>query len=161
MHKPGRPAQDAPPPRRGRIAAAGSDAGALGAAAFAAKGFADPVLVLEWPKIVGAETARIAIPLRLSGNILTLKTEPGAAAFLQLETRNLCARINTYLGRPRIEKLKFVQAPLMRPPPRPPRPQLPSDLPSDDPAHRFRGVGALHEALLKLARARRSRLILP
>ncbi len=150
---------DAPPPRRGRSAAVAQDSGALSASAFARKGFDDPTLVLRWAEIVGPEVARLAVPVKLSsgpdGGTLTLKAEPGASLFLSHETRTLCDRINAYLGRPAVAKLRFVQASLaLRPPP--PRPRKPGALPADDPAQRFKGNEGLREALLSLARWRRS-----
>lgn len=150
---------DAPPPRRGRSAAVAQDSSSLAATAFARKGFDDPTLVLRWTEIVGAEVARLAVPVKLSsgasGGTLTLKAEPGASLFLQHETRELCDRINAYLGRPVVAKLRFVQAPLaLRPPP--PGPRRPGALRPDDPVRRFKGSEGLREALTALARWRRS-----
>ena len=103
MAKPKQPAPDTPPQRRNRIDALSSDAGALGAAAFARAGFTDPTLVLHWEKIAGAEVARLARPLRLSqgpqGGVLTLMAEPAAAVFLSHETRALAERINNWIYR--------------------------------------------------------------
>lgn len=93
---------DQPPPRRNRSEAVMHSAGFVGGAALARAGFRDPTLVLRWDEIAGPELARIARPLKwsegASGGTLTLKAEPGAALFLQHETRALCERINTYLG---------------------------------------------------------------
>src|SRR5689334_24352128 len=106
-----------PPKRRARAEAVGRDASIAARAAFVRAGFLDPTLVLRWTEIAGAETARIARPLRLSegasggvltlraepaaasGGVLTLRAEPAAALFLQHESRALCERINGYLGR--------------------------------------------------------------
>ena len=150
---------DAPPLRRGRSAAVAQDSGSLAAAAFARKGFSDPTLVLRWAEIVGPEVARLAVPVKLSdgasGGTLTLKAEPGASLFLSHETRGLCDRINAFLGRPAVAKLRFVQAPLaMRP--APPRRRKPGQLPAEDPVRRFDGAEGLREALMALARWRRS-----
>ena len=74
--------------------------------AFVRAGFVDPTLVLRWEEIAGSETAALAQPIKLSegpsGGVLTLKAEPGAALFLQHESRSLCERINAYLGRPAV-----------------------------------------------------------
>jgi hypothetical protein len=146
-----------PPPRRGRSAPVADDSSGLAASAFSRKGFTDPTLVLRWSEIVGPEVARIALPVRLqdgpSGGTLTLKAEPGAAVFLQHETPALCDRINTYLGRPAVAKLRFLQAPLAKRPAaralrRPARPS------ASDPATALNGAPALREALLSLSRWR-------
>ena len=112
---------DAPPPRRGRAAAIGRDAGPAGAAVFARAGFTDPALILHWADIAGPEVARIARPLRFSekDGTLTLMAEPGAALFLSHESRALAARINAWAGRSAITRVKFVQGKLSQPPPRP------------------------------------------
>ena len=155
-------APDGQPKRRNWVGPLAPDAAAAGESAFARAGFADPTLVLNWDAIAGPETARLARPLRLSqgpsGGVLTLKAEPGAAVFLQHDTRSLCERINAYLGRPAVARLKFVEgalAPRPQTPPRRPPPE--GDLPPSDPAQNYSGPDGLREALRKLARARRSR----
>jgi hypothetical protein len=150
---------DGPPPRRGRSAPIAGDSSSLAASVYARKGFSDPTLVLRWAEIVGPEVARFTVPVKLSsgvnGGTLTLKAEPGASLFLAHETRDLCARINAYLGRAAVAKLRFVQAPLtMRPPA--PSPRHPGKLAEDDPARSFEGADSLREALQSLARWRRS-----
>lgn len=157
-------APEGQPLRRNWVSALAPDAAAAAQAAFARAGFLDPSLVLHWDEIAGAETARLARPLRLSegpyGGVLTLVAEPGAAVFLQHDSRALCDRINAFLGRPMIARLKFVQGNLTprpeAPPPRPP----PEPLPDADPARDYSGPEGLREALLRLARARRSRTIM-
>ena len=149
---------DDPPPRRGRAGTMARDAPALAAAAFARKGFSDPSLVLRWEEIVGPEVARLARPLKLSegpsGGVLTLKAEPGASLFLSHETRSLCARINAYLGRPAVARLRFVQGPLASRPVRRTVPRPPAAVPERDPALAFRGAEGLRDALASLARWR-------
>jgi len=127
---------------------------------FARAGFSDPTLVLHWREIAGEETARIAFPIRFAdgphGGILTLKAEPGAALFLQHESSALLNRVNAFLGRPAVTKLRFVQGPLTRPPTKPAKRASPTArVPDADPAVRFVGPEAVREALVKLARARR------
>ena len=150
-----------PPPRRNRTEAVGRSAGAIGSDLFAKAGFRDPTLVLRWADIAGPEVARLCQPVRLSqgtsGGVLTLKAEPGASLFLQHESRELCARINRYLGTEAVTRLKFVQGPLaLRAKPQPRR-HLPGEVPSDDPARAYEGPNGLREALLKLARVRAAR----
>lgn len=142
------------PPRRSRADAVGRDASIAARAAFVRAGFSDPTLVLRWVEIAGAETARIARPIKLSegpsGGVLTLRAEPAAALFLQHESRMLCARINAYLGRPAIAKLRFVQGSLTMPPTPPPVSKA-AEPPAADPARTWRGPDKLGTALLKLA----------
>ncbi|HWA90387.1 MAG TPA: DciA family protein [Rhizomicrobium sp.] len=156
------PEQPPPPTRRGRAAAVAADAQALARAALDRAGFSDPTLVLRWEEIAGAETARLARPLRLkdgpSGGVLTLMAEPGAAVFLQHETRPLCERINAYLGRPAVARLRFVQGTLSQPAKRPLRPGPKPPVPAADPARKYEGPEGVREALLRLAQARRSNL---
>jgi hypothetical protein len=158
MPKP--PSPDTPPERRKWVGPVSSDAPVLGAAAFARAGFSDPTLVLHWEKIAGPEVARLARPLRLSqgphGGVLTLMAEPAAAVFLGHETRMLAERINTYLGRPAVARLKFVQAALTQPTPPPPQAKPAEDVAADDPVRTYCGPEGLREALMRLARARHS-----
>jgi hypothetical protein len=147
-----------PPQRYNRTRVIGADAGMVGSAAFARAGFSDPTLVLRWSEIAGPEVARLAQPLKFSegpsGGTLTLRATPGAALFLAHEKRNLCERINAYLGRPAVSQLKFSQGAL---PQRaaPPKPQKPAGpLPPSDPSRRYAGPEGLAKALQALARRR-------
>lgn len=147
---------DAPPPRRNWAASVGRDAGTTGAAAFVRAGFSDPALVLHWVEIAGAEVARIARPVRFSAKdgTLTLLAEPAAALFLGHESRALAGRINAYLGRPAVSRLKFVQARLTMPPPPPAPPRPAKNVDSADPANTYRGPDGVKAALQSLARWR-------
>ncbi len=160
MPKPKSP--ETPPERRKWVGPVSNDTGVLGAAAFARAGFSDPTLVLQWEKIAGPEVARLARPLRLSqgahGGVLTLMAEPAAAVFLSHETRALAERINTYLGRPAVARLKFVQTALSQPTPPPPIAKLAPDIAPDDPVRTYTGPEGLREALMRLARARHSQI---
>ena len=116
-------------------------------------------LVLRWQEIVGPEVARLAQPIKLAaaaeGGTLTLKCEPGAALFLQHESRSLVGRINGYLGRQAVSRIRFVQGPLATrplPPVRTPSKKQPAQ---DDPACRYAGPEGLKSALLNLAGRRR------
>jgi hypothetical protein len=130
-------------------------------AAFVRAGFRDPTLVLRWSEIAGPQVAGLAQPFRFSegadGGVLTLKAVPGAAVFLGHETRALCERINSYLGRPAVARLKFVQAALAARPGAPAIQPATSvhALPAGDPAQRYAGPEGLGQALLNLARSRR------
>lgn len=154
-----RQGEPSPLPRRNRPEAVARDAGRLADSAFARKGFADPTLVLRWEEIVGAEVARLAVPLRLSqnagGGVLTLKAEPGASTFLQHESRSLCARINAYLGRPAVQRLRFVQGVVARHR-QTPSALRPGGVAGKDPALGFKGGETLRAALLSLARWRQA-----
>jgi hypothetical protein len=147
---------DAPPPRRGWATALGAETGALGRNAFAHAGFADPTLVLRWDQIAGPETAALARPIKLSGETLTLKAEPGASLFLQHDSRALCERINAYLGRPAVARLRFVQGTLAEHPKPRPRPARARPAPETDPAQKYQGPEGLKDALLKLAKSRQN-----
>ena len=134
----------------------------LGQAAFARAGFADTTLVLRWADIVGPEVARLAQPLKLvdnpTGGVLTLKAEAAASVFLQHESRPLCARINAYLGKQAVQRLRFVYGSVVTDrPSSPPRTReaAPMPVPTEDPAPRFEGPESLRGALLGLAQARR------
>lgn len=152
---------DEPPLRHNRTEIVGHDATRVASSAFARVGFADPALVLRWPDIVGAEVARVARPIRLTegagGGVLTVLSEPGAALFLQHESRALCERINTFLGRKAVSKLRFVQGTVRQSRNLTSNPQLPSDAAPSDPARKFQGSDGLHAALMSLARARHIR----
>jgi len=152
------PPPETQPSRRGRAAAIARDAGDAGGGVFRRMGFTDPTLVLRWREIAGADVARLCQPLRFaegpSGGTLTLKALPGAALFLSHETRALTARINRYLGRPAVARLKFVQGAFAVPRPAPPVRQAGPAPKPDDPVHRYAGPEGLKAALLHLARWR-------
>src|SRR5262245_15061041 len=107
-----------PTARRGRAGAAGEDALSHAAAALQRAGFLDATLVLRWREIAGADIARIAEPVRLTegpeGGVLTLKCDPGAAVFLQHQTRDLLERLKRYLGPGRIARVRLISSELER-----------------------------------------------
>jgi hypothetical protein len=75
--------------------------------------------------------------------------------FLQHETRSLCARINDFLGRPAVHRLRFVYGSLRADSTEP----LPSAAslvaaPADDASRRFKGPPELKDALVALAGTR-------
>jgi hypothetical protein len=146
--------------RRNRTEAIGRSSN-VAAEAFRRAGFTDPTLVLRWSEIVGPEIARFAEPFKLtespSGGVLTLRAEPAASVFLQHQTRTLCDRINAFLGRPAVAKLRFVNGTLAAPPEPPRRSKPPAQPPQGDPATGFAGPDPLKSALVNLARARQTR----
>ena len=151
----GKPAEE-PRQRRGRPLPVSGDASLAGQAAFLRAGFGDPTLVLRWKEIAGAEIARIAQPLKFNeaSGVLTLLAEPGAALFLGHDSRILAERINSYLGRPAVARIKFVQGRLT-PPALPARPARPDAAPDPcDPVHKYQGPEGLKKALQSLARWR-------
>ena len=154
------PSDETQPVRSGRPAAIGRDAGAAASGAFARMGFSDPALVLRWREIAGPEVAKLCQPLRFSegagGGTLTLKALPGAALFLGHETRALTARINQYLGRPAVARLKFVQGAFAPPMPAPRIRRPTPSVPANDPASAYAGPESLKRALEHLARWRES-----
>src|SRR5215472_6015453 len=129
--------------RRNWAAPIGSDSRAAAQAAFMRAGFADPTIPLHWDEIAGAETARYTTPIRFSegpsGGVLTLKSEPGSALFLHHETRALTERINAYLGRTAVTRLRFVQGPIAKRPVQQARRVLSAPVPASDPANAFDG----------------------
>ncbi|MBV9044869.1 MAG: DUF721 domain-containing protein [Alphaproteobacteria bacterium] len=145
---------DAPPARRNRTEPVSGNATLAARSAFNRAGFTDPTLVLHWNEIAGAETARIARPIKLNDTTLTLKAEPAAALYLQHDSRALCARINSYLGRVAVTKLRFVQGLLLEPPPPPPKRPAPREPAVTDPARRWQGPAPLGSALIALASQR-------
>jgi hypothetical protein len=147
-----------PPPRRNWADAIARDVTLAASGTFARAGFRDPTLILRWEEIAGAEVARIARPFRLNegpnGGVLTLKAEPGAAVFLQHESRALCGRINAYLGRDAITRLKFVQGELSQRPKRTPPKRPATAVPPGDPVNKYDGPPSLRGALIALAKIR-------
>lgn len=154
--KPSEP--ELPFPRRNWAAPIAQDSRNAAQIAFTRAGFADATILLHWDEIAGAETARLTKPIRFtegpSGGVLTLKSEPGAALFLHHETRALTERINAYLGRPAVARLRFVQGPIAKRPVLPPRRASFAPVPPSDPANTFRGPESVRAALLRLAQAR-------
>jgi hypothetical protein len=148
-----------PPQRRNRPEALSPSVTSMAAQAFGRAGFTDMTLVLRWEQIAGPELARLARPMKLAGAVdggtLTLKCEPGAALFLQHESRSLIGRINGYLGRQAVSRIRFVQGELVHRPAIIRRALPKANVAADDPAIRYSGPESLKSALLGLAGARR------
>jgi hypothetical protein len=130
------------------------DAAMLGLAAFRRAGFDDPTLVLRWREIAGPEVAQFTRPSRLcegpAGAVLTLRADPAAAVFLQHESRALCDRINAWLGRAAVQRLRFIPGEIVPDPASHTRNRPQDSAPGDD-ASRFTGPDRLKAALLALA----------
>ena len=148
-----------PPKRRNWVEPVAPSVTSAAAQAFARAGFADMTLVLRWDEIVGPEVARLARPIKLAagadGSTLSLKCEPGAALFLQHESRTLIGRINAYLGREAISRIRFVQGPLLTRQVAAVRVSQKIQAAPNDPARRYNGPEGLKNALLSLAGRRR------
>jgi hypothetical protein len=148
------------PVRRGWATAVGAEMKAAAQGAFQRAGFADPTLVLRWKEIAGEETAALTQPVSLkegpAGGVLTLRAEPGAAVFLQHDSRALCDRINTYLGRQAVARLRFIQGTLAPRPKITPAKRPVGSLQPLDPVQKYQGPEGLRNALLNLARTRNS-----
>jgi hypothetical protein len=89
--------------------------------------------------------------------VLTLKAEPAASVFLEHDAHSLCARINAFLGREAVTRLRFVHGALASAgAPSPNNRAGSGPAPPEDPAHQFDGPEALKLALLELARWRKA-----
>lgn len=89
--------------------------------AFKTHGPAAAQLLADWAAIVGPGFAATTTPRRFAAGTLTLGCAGPAALELQHLSAQLMERINTYLGRALVQRLRFVQD--TRPPPAPPRPR--------------------------------------
>ena len=107
---------------------------------------------MRWREIAGEAVAEVAEPVKFqegpSGAVLTLRCEPGAAVFLQHETRPLIGRLNTFLGPGRIARIRLVPGQLSRPVEPKPHPML-GRQPAPEPAET-----GLSGALARLGRLR-------
>jgi hypothetical protein len=90
--------------------------------ALAKRGGGFAAIVTEWAQIVGPELAAASVPERLTAStgVLALRVEGAAAVELQHLAPLLIERINTFLGRPAVTRLKLVRAPLPNAAPAPP-----------------------------------------
>jgi hypothetical protein len=117
----------------GGLRALGAALPRIAAPILGKRGLAAGRLVADWPAIVGAELADVAVPDRLSfphgersGGTLRLKVAPSAALEIQHRAPLLIERINVALGYPAVARLSLVQAPppARRRPAPPPRREL-------------------------------------
>ena len=105
-------------------------------------------VMADWVDIVGPELSGIIAPRRLSGSTLTLACTGTVALELQHRSEEVLARVNGYLGRVVVQRLRFVQnpAPPSAPPSVAPSPAMKRiELPGIPP-------GPLHDALVALGR---------
>lgn len=119
----GKPAE--PPARRNYLSALARDVPALTKLALGKRGFAEADLVGRWAEIVGADIARMALPVKLrlprarseetkgavtpnvSGGTLTLRCSPAASLELQHLKPRILERITTYFGYPAIREIRI------------------------------------------------------
>lgn len=104
MPKKSDPSPDAPPPRRKRgFEAAGALlAGTLKAPAEK-RGFGEARILTHWAEIVGADTAAIARPVKITwargfGGTLVLLTTGGHAPVLEMQKERILERVNATYG---------------------------------------------------------------
>ncbi len=119
---------------------------------FRKKSPAGALLMADWAEIVGPSLAAVTSPKRVTAGTLTIGCVGPVAMELSHLAPQLIERINAQLGKPVVERLRFVQqaagAAPARPPPKP-EAALPERVESglgNLPA------GDLREALAKLAR---------
>jgi hypothetical protein len=135
-----------------------------------ARGFATTSLLSDWASIVGADLARFTAPDRVSwprrqdgaeavpaskrapGATLILRVDGPRAIEVQHRADQILERVNTYFGYRAVAGLRIVQAPVMRPAPRPSRASLEIDEESLPEAARFEEEPLKH-ALLRLGTA--------
>ncbi len=142
-------------PRRAGMSALGAQVARVAGPVLRRHGTAAFRLRAEWPRVVGDRLAAVSAPERLAGTVLHLRVESAAALMLQHQERQLVERINAYLGRDAVARLRMIQGPVARPVE---RPRAPRPAPADDPelsAQLEREIEdpALREALLGLGRA--------
>ena len=88
--------------------------------AFRQRSPACAALMTDWSAIVGPRLAETTQPRKLSRGQLTLACAGPVAMELQHAAALLMERINTHLGGRTVERLRFVQAPVLAAPPVPP-----------------------------------------
>lgn len=137
-----------PPARRNRLSALASDVPHLTKLALGKRGFAEADLVGQWARIVGADLARLALPVKLrlprgksdpiaggiapnvAGGTLTLRTSPAASLEIQHMKPRILERIATYFGYPAVTEIRIEIGDRRRPAPKRPvaKPAAPPDL---------------------------------
>ena len=97
-------------------------------AAFRRRAPAATQVLTDWPAIVGPALARVTAPRRLQGGTLAVACSGPIAMELQHLSGELIARINAAVGRPLVQRLRFVQdletPPAPAPPSPPPSPEM-------------------------------------
>lgn len=125
--------------------------------AFRKRAPAAAQVMSDWEAIVGPALAGITTPRKLGAGTLTIGCSGPIALELQHLSDVMIARVNAHLGRPLVERLRFVQeTPAAVPPPPPPDP-APDDLARVERAVSGLSEGELRDALAALGRAIASR----
>ena len=86
-------------------------------------------LMADWAGVVGPALSAVTTPLRFGAGTLTIGCAGPVAMELTHLAPQLIARINAHLGKPMVERLRFVQQAQAKPPPAP-RPAPPAALPA-------------------------------
>lgn len=119
-------------------------------------------LTARWREVVGPEVARRTEPVKLvrgrngAPSSLEIRVAGPAAAIVQHQAHEILARVNVFLGKDAVQKLRIVQGPLQRAPePAPRRRAAPLDAAVE--AQLAQGLadapeGRLKDALLALGR---------
>jgi hypothetical protein len=126
-----KPKKKVEPDRRNSLSALASNVPALTKLALGRKGFAEASLIGEWATIVGADIARLCIPVKMRlprvkkdekpatgaapanvapnvpGGTLTLRASPSASLEVQHLKPRILERIQRYFGYPLINELKI------------------------------------------------------
>ncbi len=118
--------------------------------AFRKRNPAAAQVLADWEAIAGPALASEAMPRRLSGGTLSIACSGPKAMELQHQSSLLIERINTYLGRIAVLRLRLVQDPQPPPPARPSPP--PPALRAAEAAVAGLPQGPLRDALEKLGR---------
>lgn len=119
---------------------------------FRKKSPAGALLMADWAEIVGPSLAAVTSPKRVTAGTLTIGCVGPVAMELSHLAPQLIERINAQLGKPVVERLRFVQQAAGAVPARP-RPQPETVLPERVEAGLGNlPAGDLREALAKLAR---------
>jgi hypothetical protein len=85
--------------------------------AFAARGFANPQIVLRWREFAGPVLGLLTAPISLTPQgQLTISADPSVAVFLQHQTQQLIQRVNLAVGAGQVSKVKVVSGKFSRPP---------------------------------------------
>jgi hypothetical protein len=112
-------------------------------------------IIADWHSIVGPAIARDTTPRRLSNGTLLISCNGPVAMELQHLSDALVARINTHVGHPVVQRLRFSQDATEsdRPIHAPPRPPNPKALQAVEKAVSDLPEGPLRDALAALGRA--------
>lgn len=109
-------------------------------------------LMADWPDVVGPAMAGMTTPLRFTAGTLTIGCAGPVAMELTHLAPQLIGRINAHLGKPMVERLRFVQQAMARPAPvARPAPDTPLPAPVEQAVARVPGE-ELRAALAKLGR---------